>query len=282
MVENVSGLGRVEQDDKTFKNLSGKDVSQLRRWLRIFTVCIIASFVFSVLINAAKDTIKPNPTWPEALREGMGAPEYESVDPGKPIHQQTSMFEMAGRTFEMPKVYIQTNLGGRRVLDGINLIYVLPGFTSRADFPNRQEYERVRKEQRFAFMLLQVEATRPSFNEMIRNTRSFLPKEESVGLHDGLEYYKWYRGSPNGLVFNREIYIERDANGDITSYIECTPKESGAHVLYPNCSHKFRDKGLLYEIAYNKANYFLTWREQRLKAIAFIDGFDKSPEEKSN
>lgn len=241
---------------------------------------IIAALVFVITcVIAISLSIQEPQAWPEVLREKLGPPEYESIDPDKPLAQQTAIFEIAGRTFEMPKVFIQTNLVGKRVLDGINLLYVMPGFTSRVDFRNRAEYEQAESERRFAHMLVEAEAMRPSFNDVIKNLREItIAKEEYVGPVNGLDYYKWYRESPEGPRFDNEIYLEKDGSGNIVSYIECAPKERGTHIRFPGCSHRFRNNGLLYDIYYNKEKFFQAWREHRRRAIEFIDGFEKPRE----
>lgn len=227
------------------------------------------------LLYVAKQDILTAPT---TLQEYVGTPEYKTVDPDNPSGK-SSVFEIAGRTFRMPTVYIQSNLAGKRVLDdGINLLYVLPEYTSRADFKNRKAYEQARRVGRFAHMMLEKESARPSFDVMITNRRNGLTKEENVGNHDGLEFYKWYHGTKEHPVVWYEIYLERDAAGQIQSFIECTPLQRGAHVKSPGCSHKFRDKGILYNIYYDKERYFAAWRDQRHTAIAFIDAFEIEPE----
>jgi hypothetical protein len=270
IVVKGSGLYRNKTTDNRLKKRDGK---KIRQTLCIFGVILIVG----ALAGAAYFTHqKSEPkTWREALRAYMGAPEYESVTRDKPLSEQTSIFEIAGRTFEMPKVYIQTNLGGKRVLpDGINLLYVLPDFTSRADFSTREDYEQAKHDGRFAHMLIEPEARRPSFDVMIANLRHHLTKEEYIGVHDGLEYYKWYHGKPEAPVYYSDIYLEKDSTGRILSFIECAPLERPVRV--PHCFHKFRDKALLYHVAYHKENFFSTWKDQRRKAIAFIDSFERS------
>lgn len=231
--------------------------------------------IISVLLGVAAFLLKPakHLTWPEALESYVGEPAYKSVDPNKPLHEQTSIFEIAGRTFEMPTVYIQSNLGGKRVLDGINLLYVLPGYTSRADFANRQEYEVTRKAKHFGHMLIEPEASRPSFDIMVANMHHSVTKVEAAGVFDGLEREHWYRQSGEELEFTSEVFLEKDGTGHVVSWIECATEDSA---VTPGCSHRFRDKHLLYKIYYNKANYLDNWRQQRAAAIAFIDGFEIS------
>jgi hypothetical protein len=245
--------------------------------------CVAALLIVAGTLGYLYQEGKPL-TWEEALEQYIGPSEYKKVDPDKPLHLQTSIFEIAGRTFEMPTVYIQGNLGGKRVLpDGINLIYVLPGFTHQADFKDREEYEAARKEQRMAHMLVETEVSRHSLpeatknplNDMVRNRRNMLPKEESCGFHNGLECYKWYQKELDKLVLQREVYLEKDNEGKIVNFIECWTVETGATI--PGCSHRFTDKHLLYKIYYSKEKYFSQWRQQRTSAIKFIDSFEIKP-----
>ena len=214
---------------------------------------------------------------PDALEEYVGEPAYKSVDPDKPLVEQISVFEIAGRTFEIPKVYIQSNLGDKRVLDGISLLYVLPDYTSRADFANRQEYEEARNARRFAHMMFEPSAIRPSFDVMIHNMHRSVSKFESAGTFDGLQVEKWYRPHNGDLVVYSDVFLEKDETGKVVSWIDCATRERPAK--FPGCSHKFRDKGLLYTIYYNRTKYFEDWRAQRASAIAFIDGVETSQQQ---
>lgn len=212
----------------------------------------------------------------EALRAHAGRPTYESIDPDRPIREQTSVFEIAGRVFEMPTVYVQSNLAGRREQpNGVNLIYVLPGYTSRVAFANRDEYERARAERRFGHMMFEPEAVRPSFDTMIQNRKRGIEKEVAIGAWRGLERYDWYQRRGDKLIRYSEIYLERGEDGKIISFIDCATEERPS-VKFPGCSHKFRDEGLLYDIYYNKSDYLEDWRTQRASAIAFIDDADIS------
>ena len=211
-------------------------------------------------------------TWPEALEQYIGAPAYKSVDPAKPLHEQTSVFETAGRVFEMPIVYIQSNLAGKRQQpDGVNLIYVLPEYKTRADFASRQEYEHTRKAGHFGHMLIEPEAVRPSFDVMVANMQHSVTKVETAGISHGLEREHWYRQYGEKLEFTYDVFLEKNAAGHVVSWIECSTEDSA---VVPHCSHKFRDKALLYSIHYHKANYLDAWREQRVSAIKFIDSFE--------
>lgn len=221
--------------------------------------------------NLANGEQETPSTWPEALEQYVRKPAYKSVDPNKPLEQQISAFEMAGRSFAIPTVYIQSNINRKQILDGLNLLYVLPDFTSRADFADRQEYEEARTARRFGHMLLEPGAKRIPLDKMVSNMRRSFDKVESAGTFDGLAVEKWYRSKKGKEIFHYEVYLERGDNGRLISWIDCRTKESAT---FPGCSHYFRDKKLHYKIYYNKENYLKGWREQRKLAISFIDSFE--------
>jgi len=216
--------------------------------------------------------------WPKALEDYLGQPAYKTVDPDKPLHQQTSTFTLAGRTFEMPTVYISSNIANQEEIDGLNLLYVLPDYTSRADFADRDEYEQARNDRRFGHMLVEPFASWPSsFEKAIANHHHSMEKVERVGIFDGLEIEKWFQERQGQLHFYHQVYIERDEQGKIISFIECSTLDRPS-VRFPGCSHRFVDKGLLYKVHYNQEKYLLEWRAMRASAIAFVDSFEKSPQ----
>jgi len=243
-------------------------VKRIKTAVALFAVAAATLAVFSFLPGEPKPL-----TWPEALEEYLGTPAYKTVDRSKPLHEQTSVFEMAGRAFEMPTVYISSNIAEQRELDGLNLVYVLPDYRSRADFANREQYEQARNERRFGHMLLQPSSKRPSFDVSIANLHHGLEKIESAGTFDGLEVEKWYQERRGQLIFYNEVYIERDDQGKVVSWIDCATLERPS-ARFPSCSHRFRDKDLLYKINYNKDRYLNDWRTMRASAIAFIESFE--------
>ena len=264
-------------------NLNKQEIKYLRYWIQIFSIVIIAGGLLSVFVSLAKRTIHPSPTWSEALEQYVGKPAYKSVDPNKPWQDQKNIVEIAGRTFEIPTVYIDSNLGGKREQpEGIILIYVLPEFTSRVDFQDRQKYNAAFKQQRFAHMLIEPKSARPSLSIQVENLRkNMLAKETFIGKSDGLEKFLWYLGSPSGPKLWAETYLEKNTKGEIVSFIQCSSTEQ-ISVRFPGCSHKFMDKGFIYDLYYNQKNYFPTWREQRRKAVEFINNFEIKPEPSIN
>lgn len=253
----------------TIYNLSVIKIMAMPKKKILFFVSVIGLLLGGIVgILKLTNTL----TWPEALESYLGPAAYKSVDPDKPLHEQTSVFEIAGRVFEVPTVYIQSNLGGKRLQpDGVNLIYVLPGYTSRADFANRQQYEDARREGRFAFMLLEPEEGRPLFDTVIQNRKRRLGKVENAEPFQGLEVEKWYMPDGDKLVFYYEVFLEKSAQGHVISWIECSTIERAPISI---CSHRFRDKGLLYKISYHKNEYLADWQGQRDSAIKFINGFE--------
>lgn len=206
--------------------------------------------------------------WPNLI-----PPEYSKVDMDKPLRGQTRIVEVAGRTFEIPLMYVDARLDrGKVQKDGILFVYMLPDFKSKLEFRSREEYDKAFQGGGFGQTLIQPEAIRPSFNVSIASLRRGIKKEEPAGTFDGLEVYKWYHQRKEKLVFYYEMYLEKDKNGNIISFIQCSTKEKGA--ITPGCSHRFRDKGLLYKVSYRKKNYLSSWREQQRAAIEFIDRFE--------
>jgi hypothetical protein len=210
-------------------------------------------------------------TWPEVLEEHYGPPAYKTVDPDKPLYEQTRIVSIAGRRFNVPLIYVDAALDPGEEQDGLLLIYVLPSYKSRADFANRQEYEQARQAGHFGHMLIEPEAVRPSFEEMVANRRHRIPKIVTAGVFEGLEVERWYRPDGGKLEHVSDVYIERDSSGRIVSWIDCSTEDSA---VVPHCSHRFRDKALLYKVDYNKANYLQTWKVQRASAVQYINSFE--------
>lgn len=234
-------------------------------------IVIGVAVIFVGLFAHKAVTVSERPTWSDYF----GTPEYTKVDTKKPLEEQTRRLQIAGRTFDIPMVYIGSQPDkGLVQKDGVILEYVLPDFKSKLEFPNRDAYKRAFKAGRFGQMLIEPEARRPSFDVMVKNLRRNLIKEEYIGVHDRLEYYRWYRGTVENPIHYYDMYLEQDDGGRIMSYIECSTMARGAHMRRTGCSHKFRDKHLLYYVSYNKDNYFPEWHEQRGKAIEFVDSFE--------
>jgi len=251
------------------------------RRLHIFCLLLVTC---CLLLSACKEDAQVQQQkdrasiWPQALQEYFGEPEYKSVNKDRPFSEQTATVKIGERVFEIPKIYIQTNLGGKIEQDGLNLLYVLPGYTSRADFPDKQAYEQAKNERRFAHMLIQKLGKKAPLELAIQNTRKRAKKIEKKEPIHGLEFELWYRAGKReekeAFIPYYEVYIERNNNGDILSYTKCSTFERGAHIKYPGCNQRFSNNNLYYDIHYNKKNYLSSWKEQKESAIQFIDSFE--------
>lgn len=232
----------------------------------------IAAFVLGVSLLCVGGWFYLIPHEPKTLQEFFGKPEYESIDIKKPINTQRTTVEIAGRTFSIPKVYIQSDLRGKRNQDGgVNLLYVMPDFTSRLDFKNRGEYYQAEKEGLMAHMMIQSAKLKIPFEKMIENRKKNSQLSSYEGNHYGLEKYVDI-GAPNrqNLRFD-DTYLELDKEGKVISFTSCSRE---GKVPFPGCGHVFHDKNLYYNIYYNKKNFLPAWQEHRRKAIAFIDSFE--------
>lgn len=229
----------------------------------IFTVFGVWLYQFQIMSNTQNLS---NP-----LQEYLGTPEYESVHQGEPLYEKAAIVQIGSRTFKIPSVYIQSNLRNRIKHTGINLLYVLPDFTARADFKNKEEYEQARVQNRFGHMMIQEPGKKAPFAIAIANRKRGLAKVVEAGEFDGLQKEIWYHIN-NGAPYPRyEIYIETDSDGQVVSMIECSP--DGLH-LVPGCNHRFWNNSLYFDIHYSKEKYLSKWRQQRQKAIDFIDSFE--------
>lgn len=257
------------QDDKIFKNLSDDGVNQLRRWIRIFTVCIILSFAFSVFVNLAKETIRPSPTWQQML----GPPASVQVDESKPLREQTARVELGNRVFHIPLMYVDSNPApGNVYKDSILLEVIWPEMRSIHELQNRQEYEQIwKKEHRLGWILLEPLHARPTLDQQVSNMQESMTKIEQVQPYGILEKYLWYRGTEQSPELRHEVYLERGRSGHIINYIDC---RHGPSSRFPVCSHKFVEDGLMFKISYNEATFLAQWQEQRQRAINFLRSFE--------
>ena len=208
---------------------------------------------------------------PKTFRDYFGMPEYMTVDPDKPLATQTSIVEIGERIFEIPTVYIQTNLEGKRKQDGVNLLYVYPDFTSRADFENKQEYEKAWNDRRLGSMSIQIAKKFPTPSQMIENNRKFGQEIKFENIEHGLERHSSPKRDGKYAIEPDDTYLEKDENGTIISFLRCS---KDGQKKFPGCRHKFVDKDMLYNISYNKEKFLPSWREHKEKAIEFIDSFE--------
>jgi hypothetical protein len=212
---------------------------------------------------------------PRTLQEFLGPPEMSKVDPDKPLHEQTRIFELAGRRFEIPLMYIDGRPEPGEHQESMLLEVIWPEMRSIWELDDRAEYERLRKEEhRIGWILLHSSAARPPISTQVESRKRNIKKIGRIEGPDGLEGYLWYRGTSDQPEPWYEIYLELDSNEQILSVIDCSPPNRGPH---PICEHKFIDNGLIYEITYNKVTYLQDWRNQQNSAIAFIDGLEVQP-----
>lgn len=227
---------------------------------------LIVASVCALLLVGGRLVFSDDAPW--HLWPGMVPPESYKVDESKPLRAQTRTFELAGRTFVIPIMYIDGNPKPGVHQDDMLLKVIWPDMRSIYELNNREEYLQVHgKERRIGWILLERAATRPSLDVQIASRRQYLEKEEADGTVNGLEKYLWYNGSPAGPELWSEMYIERDNAGHIISSNEC---RKGPGVVIQMCTARFIDGGLLYDISYSKAAFFAEWRLQRDRAVNFM------------
>ncbi|MBL4803963.1 MAG: hypothetical protein JKY71_03785 [Alphaproteobacteria bacterium] len=207
-------------------------------------------------------------------------PDYFYLESKGQIYTKTGIIEIAGRKFEIPISYVQGNFESGKIEGSVVIRYVLPDYKSLLEFPpgTPEKAEIVKKGLRGS-MLLEASAARPSFDKMINNLKENRGnrlgqfQEEIYGLHK-YAVLDW-----KGRMAKRphDTYIEKDKGGEILSFIQCTPPNS---VPVPSCSHRFRDKELLYKITW-PVRELPNWKAQKYKATAFIDSFEIKPTAKS-
>ena len=258
------------QDDKIFKDLSDDGVNQLRRWIRIFTVCIILSFAFSVFVNVAKETVRPSPTWEQML----GPPASIQVDETKPLREQTARVELGHRAFDIPLMFIDSSPApGNVYKDSILLEVIWPEMRSIHELNNRQEYDQIwKKEHRLGWIHVETASSKPSLDRMIDNNNATHAKTEHVGRVYGLDMYRWYHAKADQFVLAGEVFLQRDAQGHIVTYIRCDPSDHG---IVPQCDHRFVDNEILYNLSYTRSLFVVEWRKQQQRAIDFLLNFEQ-------
>lgn len=208
---------------------------------------------------------------PSSLQGFLGPPEMSKVDPDKPLVDQTRVVELAGRYFRVPLMYIDGRPVPGEHQESMLLEVIWPEMRSLWELKDRSEYEKIRKdEHRVGWILLHPEQSRPSLREQNENGERYLTRIEPAASFDGLTKKLWYRGPKANPRLWAEVYIEQDSNGKLKSFIRCTRASSAR---FPSCAHKFVDGGLLYEISYNEDQFLRSWREQRERAIKFVNSF---------
>lgn len=234
----------------------------------LFLVLIFALLVYVGLSFLTED--KQERT--SDLARFLGPPEMSKVDPDKPLREQTRVFELGGRWFEIPIMYIDGRPKPGEHQESMLLEVVWPEMRSIWELETREEYDRVRtKERKIGWILLLPAERRPSLHKQIQNRKRHLTKIEVAGQYDGLQVFRYYHGPENDPELWSEMYIEMDGQGNVVSYNEC---RLGKGVRFPGCSHRFIDDGLIYKISYNRKRFLDEWREQKQRATKFINSME--------
>jgi hypothetical protein len=243
--------------------------------LAIIACCLFFSGL-SILVWLSQVSPQENPPHKE-LRERFyelaGEPEHRKLDSNKPLHSQTKTFELAGRFFEIPIMYIDGFPKKGVAQQSMLFEVVLPLMNSRYELADREAYEKVRTDRRISWILIEPSDRRISLDRTMARISGNIPKIEQSGEVNGLVYEKWYRNSPDGLYHQKDIFLEYAEDGSIVSFLECHPEDRPGN-RFPICSHKFINGGLLYKLSYNKKNYFKDWRVWREKAISWLHRYE--------
>jgi len=236
---------------------------------------IIPLFVLSIIcITVVDKTLLREKFGPKTWDQIFGKPAYKDIDPDKPLESQTATIQIGERIFKIPLVFIRSNLGrdGKKAeADGINLIFVYPDFTSRADFPDKAAYDRAFQNKEFGRMLVMKKESIASPVEMVENRKNNEQLTKYEGLYYGLKKYIDHDSTKHLNIRYDDTYLEVSPSGDVISFLSC---DADSKALYPVCSHKFQDNGLYYSVSFNKKKYLSDWKAIQKKAIDFIDGFE--------
>lgn len=231
-------------------------------FVSVVIIVLLSPFILNVFIKPTSQI--------DQWRKIFGQPEYTKIDPRKPLESQTRTFVLGNRRFRMPLMYLKSQFATGEVQNAMIVQYVLPDFTSLIQFKSEGEFQKAFKAGRFVFLLLEPESKRPSPAEMVEATRNFSSMQNYVGKEFGLEKYT-NKPHPKSGYQKDDIYVEKDDAGIVVSFISCIPEGSTPVTL---CTHRFRHNGLLYDMSYNKTNYFSNWSGQRDNATRFIDSYE--------
>ena len=185
-------------------------------------------------------------------------------------------YEIDGQKFQIPKGYItpyDVPRGGKA--ESVLLSYSLPDFKI---LPHPKEIEK--RNQLILVGLIrgmsirspkgQADFTRLLKEELDRQIYK-IKKEHDV---HGLEKYNFIPPVPGPgqypLMKKDDLFIQRDkSNGKVVSYLRCSPPGKDK---IPSCSHRFFHRDLIFRITW-PIRELENWKEQRDKAIAFIEQF---------
>lgn len=206
----------------------------------------------------------------DVVREYAGAPAYESLDIDKPIEEQTRIVEIGDRRFEIPIIYIASTLRPGEKQNAVILNFVLPDFTHRADFQNRQAYEEARLDGRFASVYIEQPGKKVPLEIAIDNFRQGLKNASKQSEIEGLSKEIWYRKRGGQYVPYYDVYIEKNNKGDVLSYFECT---SLNRVKVPHCAQMYFRESLYFRVSY-AAQHLKNWVKLKKQSNDFIKRFE--------
>lgn len=206
--------------------------------------------------------------------------EHTKLNLKKPLREQIRRIELAGRTFDIPIMFVDGWLKPGVAQDSLLLEVIWPEMRSTYELKDRAEYEKIwREERRRGSILIEPASIRPKLDVQVGNMERTMTKVVSLGKTEGFEKYLWYRGPPNNPKLQHEVYLIRNKDGSITDYIDCKrpldPTVQKIQISYfPTCSHRFVNGGLLYKITYNEKRFFPEWSKQKNRALQFIKNIE--------
>jgi hypothetical protein len=232
----------------------------------------IAAGLFLLLAAYVGYELFLNPTT-IALKRLYAKPAYMGVDESKPLKDQVRRITMGGRTFDIPIMYVDSQFDDGLEQSGLNFRIILPDFTSIHDFKDRAEYESARKAHRFAYLSIRPSTARASIQKMVQIRIDNEELTKFMGVEHGLEHYIDFDSKKHEGIKWDDTLLEKDKNKKVLSFLGCKP-DTDRTDLFPNCNHYFVDKGIYYEINYNKKEHLKDWRKLRTQAIEFLDSFE--------
>lgn len=178
---------------------------------------------------------------------------------------------IAGRILKIPQGYFDGGKPFGRDTESVVLEYSFPDFQVLPEHPQeRSARKKLILEGRMKGMLLEASDARPSFDAMIEGQE----RAGNLGIREGDAFgLEKYTAPPRGKSKYKpdDTFIESEAKGgEVISILRCSPPGKDK---VPGCSHKFRDKGILYRIRW-PIRELSNWREQRDAAIVFIDSME--------
>ncbi len=236
---------------------------------KILTFIIV--FCLSIVVVTIADYLiaKTGRSW----ESFFGTPEYKKVKMNKPLETQVRRVIIGSRTFYIPMEYLQSDLDKGDISEGVNLIYVLSDYTPISNFLSEEAYENAFHDGKIGHMLIQLEGEKVSIPQMIENRKNNEMMTKYEGEHYGLHKYIDYDSLLHNNIHYDDAYIELDEEGKAFSFITCP--SSKKNVPFPGCTHHFSDRNIRYKIYYKKEKFLSLWKEQKRKAIDFINSFEK-------